>query len=493
LAGCGDASYERGTKVQCHDRSASVLLKTDLFRYNAELFSSVGKSGKISWEVIGQMTQSELDQVADLGPPLPFVKPPKIKITPPVIKPVVNSDEELKEEEVSEAVEEVKLESGGDRKIASLGIANPNPYAVKEASPSDLSFSLMLDGYYSYNLNQPPAIVSAVTPYLISPNTNIRAYDFYHNTFSLNVAEITVKKTSPEISFTADLDFGPQAEFLAAGMTPFAIGGPRIGPAEAVSKVLGQIFVTYTPTWAPNLTIGFGKMASHMGLEGWKSRDNWQYSRSTIFLFGLPRWHMGVSAGYYLLPKNLSLSAYVYNSWNSIYDNNATKTLGAQLNWTPSDSFSFIYNYIGGPEQPGNDTNMRTVHEASFSWKLDSGTLLALETVVGHEDGITLADTSIVNTDWIGAYFSAKYSLSSRFYISPRLEIYGDLTGANLGGDQQTLFGFTLTNSFKVAEGFEARLELREDASTYGQRFNTISGLSNNQTTITLGVIYSMD
>jgi hypothetical protein len=219
----------------------------------------------------------------------------------------------------------------------------------------------MFDGYYSYNLNQPLSVTPIATPYLITPNTNIRGYDFYHNNIALNVAEISVKKKGTEISFTADLDFGPQADFNAASLVLNASAGPSIGSVDPVSKVLGQAFLTYTPLWAPNLTVDFGKMSTHLGYESWKSKDNWQYSRSTLFIFGKPLWHTGLHVGYSLMPKTFMLSAYVYNSWNSIYENNSSKTLGAQLKWTPSEAFAFAYNYIGGPEQAANDLNLRVV------------------------------------------------------------------------------------------------------------------------------------
>jgi hypothetical protein len=118
---------------------------------------------------------------------------------------------------------------------------------------------------------------------------------------------------------------------------------------------------------------------------------------------------------------------------------------------------------------------------------------LAFDTVYGHEDGVVVSDGSITNTDWMGAYLAAKWSLSSKAFVSPRIEVYRDTSGANLGGDPQTLYGLTLTSSYKVAEGLETRLEFRGDASTYGQRFRGATGLSNNQTTVTLGVIYTME
>jgi hypothetical protein len=336
---------------------------------------------------------------------------------------------------------------------------------------------------------------------LQTPNTNLRAYDFYHNNIALSVGEITVKKTGHEISFTADLDFGPQADFNAAGvLSPTGPnlaqanqGGPTIESVEEVSKVIGQIFLTYTPTWARDLTIEFGKMATHMGYEGWKAKDNWQYSRSTLFLFGIPLWHTGLHLGYNLVPQKLSVSGYVYNGWNTVYEVNGDKTLGAQLKWTPSEALTWIYNYIGGPEQPLNNSDKTTVHESNFALTLSPVVSLALEAIYGHEANAPLIDGSIVNADWMGGYVASKFSLTPKYFISPRFEVYRDNSGANLGGPPQTLYSATLTQSYKVTEGLETRLELRADASTYKQRFISANGLSNNQSTVTLGVIYSTE
>ncbi len=369
-----------------------------------------------------------------------------------------------------------------------------SPAPSSDSSSSKLQISGLFDFYYSYNKNRPrtPSPISSTSvPSASIPNGNnqLRYYDIYHNQIALNLAELTLRKTSPEVSFLVDLDFGGFADQNAAVASPST--APTNQVVDEVSKHIGQAFITYTPSSAPNLTIEIGKMPTHVGYELMKPRDNWQYSRSTAFGFGGPFWHTGIHVGYAVVPQKLIPSLYIYNSWNSIYDNNSGKTLGAQLKMVPSNELSVIYNFIGGPEQAGNNANYKTIHEINTVYTLGPKTAFALELLAGHEKNALIGST-LANPSWRAMSLHAKFQLSPAYTLSPRFEVFRDTHGYTVGGPSQTIYGYTLTNGFTLATGLETRLEFRYDDSTYRQRFEAHDGTTKSQLTGTLGVIYSL-
>ena len=141
-------------------------------------------------------------------------------------------------------------------------------------------------------------------------------------------------------------------------------------------------------------------MPTHIGLELTKPKDNWNYTRSTIFTFGLPLWHAGAHLGYSVIPNIFAVNTYLYNGWNTMVDNNFSPTYGLQLKWSPNDKFTWIYNYIGGPEQASDNKNWKQVHETNLTYNLTPTVSLASDFIYGNEKAVT---TTGVDADWYGA------------------------------------------------------------------------------------------
>src|SRR5688572_32986024 len=67
------------------------------------------------------------------------------------------------------------------------------------------SFAGFLDGYYGYNFNRPA-----------SRKNLYRNFDFNHNQFSLNYAELAVERKPAPLGFRVDLGFGDTAKAVHA-------------------------------------------------------------------------------------------------------------------------------------------------------------------------------------------------------------------------------------------------------------------------------------
>lgn len=68
---------------------------------------------------------------------------------------------------------------------------------------------------------------------------------------------------------------------------------PTNTAANEPTRNLTQATITYAAT--DKLSVTAGKFYTHMGLEVTKAKDNWQYSRSYTFNYGIPFWHEGIS------------------------------------------------------------------------------------------------------------------------------------------------------------------------------------------------------
>lgn len=221
-------------------------------------------------------------------------------------------------------------------------------------------------------------------------------------------------------------------------------------------------------------------MYTHVGLETVKSKDNFNYSRTVLFSYGMPFWHTGARFGYDAIPEKLQTSFYVYNGWNSIYDTNESKTVGAQLKYTPTSNFNLIYNFIGGAERVRSEGNWKTVHELNTTYSVSSDLTFVADVLFGSED----------KAKWYGGLLTAKYVLSDASYISPRFEIYTDKDGFTLGSGEQTIQTYTLSYGRRLTQGLDYRAEVRVDTSDE-KNFKTEDGNEDSQTTGLMALLFN--
>ncbi|MEK6576641.1 MAG: outer membrane beta-barrel protein, partial [Nitrospirota bacterium] len=191
--------------------------------------------------------------------------------------------------------------------LLSVAYSVADSSAADEAIAKGVKISGFVDLYYSYNFNNPDSRKNGV-------GTN---FDFEHNTFSLNLAELVVSKTAEPVGFRIDLDFGPTTDFVHCVDTDCT--DASAGTDEGTFKNIQQAYLTWaTPT---GVTLDFGKFVTHMGAEVIESKDNWNYTRGLLFCCAIPYYHAGLRAN---LPINnmIFVNGYLYNGWNNVVENN---------------------------------------------------------------------------------------------------------------------------------------------------------------------------
>ena len=327
-----------------------------------------------------------------------------------------------------------------------------------------MSLSGSVDAYYGYNFNKPGSRTSA-----------FHSLDPHSNSMTLNLVELDLNKAvsdSSPLGYRLTFGYGPTADIVNGG--DFGIG-----------NVTGANFLQYYLSGqipGSKLTIDVGKFVTQHGAEVIETAPNWNYSRGILFGFAIPFYHFGVRATY-AASEQVSLAAFLVNGWNNVVDNNGGKTFGAQLIWTPSERFTFVQNYMVGPENADDNDNMRHLFDSLLTVGLHEKVTFMTNFDYGMDE-----ITGGGKVHWIGAAGYLRLSPASWFAFTPRFEYYNDPNGFTTGARQQVK-EITFTPEFLIGENFITRFEYRRDwsnAATFS-RGPAESGFS--QDTVGLGVI----
>ena len=310
----------------------------------------------------------------------------------------------------------------------------------------------------------------------------LRYFDSRANTFSVDLAELVVQKAvakAGDAGFRIDLTAG-----TFAGATQSS--GLRLGD----NADLQQAFASYIAPLGTGLRFDVGKFVTHMGYELIEGYDGYNdnYSRSLLFNFAIPLTHTGVKASYAPSSK-VSLMAMVVNGWDDAIDNNASKSVGAQLMVKPIDPVALYVNYIGGPENADDNHSIRQVVDLVGTLTVSPTLSLGVNADFGTEDGTSLV-TPGEDATWNGVAGYAKIGTASPFSLGLRAETFKDNGGTRLGIGEARVNEFTVTPAFKFGSNFVVRAEGRYDTSDSAP-FVDDKGISKkNQATVGLNAIW---
>ncbi len=316
-----------------------------------------------------------------------------------------------------------------------------------------------LDVYYLFNFNQPQVVTPPSSTSLGQPagNNTYRIFDPYHDTLSLSLVELSLSKKLKRSEIVVDLGAGQTVEILS--------------PRDEVSKHLLQGYINITPTFSEYLTIQVGKMYTHLGYEVVKASENWNYSRSVLFGYAIPFWHVGAAFRYVLKPDVLQAGLFIYNENAGLYETNRSKSVGLQLQGTAWDDARFTYNFLSGPEISSDGvTHVRTLHEGIWSQSITENWQAAVDVVFGQLS--RARSNQRRNAQWLAWAAYLKWQKGA-FYLSPRYEIYTDRSGATVETATtekpalpQRIITSTLTAGWEIEEGLEWKFEARHDRSS---------------------------
>jgi hypothetical protein len=349
------------------------------------------------------------------------------------------------------------------------------PAAAPAAAPSvwsvgGIDFSGLVDGYYNFNANHPPD----------STNGNqLHNFDYDSNTFSLNMAKLTMSHDPDPVGFRIDLGFGKAFNEILS--------------TEPNFKHLEQAFVSWKPTKGKGFEADFGEFVTSAGAEVIETKDNWNYSRSLLFSLAIPYYHVGLRTSM-PVTKNFTAGVQVVNGWNNFSDNNSGKTIGLTGVYT-KPKYTLSTNYYVGPENNNTNKGYRNLLDATLLLTPTPKVSAYINYDYGQNRNAGAIDSTVASpqyetTDlahWQGVAAALHYQATSKIAFTPRFEYYKDESGFTTG-TTQNVNEFTLTGEYKMPEGLLARLEFRRDDSDQPY-FVKGSRLVDAQSTLEVGVV----
>jgi hypothetical protein len=357
----------------------------------------------------------------------------------------------------------------------------PAPAAAPAAAPvwslGAVDFSGFVDGYYSYNANNPGE-------YSSYGKIN-QLYNFDDATgFSLAAAKFSLNHDPDPVGVHVDFLFG-RTNALINGNSDYSYDNDNF---------LEQAYLSVKPAKAKGLELDFGKFVTSAGAEVIESKDNWNYSRSLLFVNAIPYYHFGLRSSY-PVTKTWTAGLQVVNGWNNTVGYNGGVTIGVTSVLTKT-KYTWSANLYSGPSSYNTQKGYKNL--------IDTTLLLTptakFNAYINYDYGQNRNSTSAsypssankVLNHWQGVAVAAREQVTGKAALAARYEYFKDPQGFQTGGYIRPLQEVTATYEYKWVQGLLARIEYRRDWSDQKGKFftkgNTYDKV-NAQDTLTLGVV----
>lgn len=327
-----------------------------------------------------------------------------------------------------------------------------------------ISLHGFLDGYYAWNGNQPGNHESFVA----GTGTTAKRAD----EMSLNLVAVEVTEEAKPLGFHFAIVAGSGSDIVHAGEPHGSGAGPD------VYRHIYQASVIYKPS--DRLTVEGGIYPSHIGFEGFFSKDNWNYTRSWLGEFS-PYYQTGVRVAW-RFNDHWSGEAHVLNGWQIIGENNDAKAFGGKVAYT-SDRLTASLNTFDGPELPNDNSHWRHFGDLIATYngtpKLSIGGSLDR----GRQE---LPGDAAAN--WLGIVGYGRYAFDDRHALAVRAERFRDPDNG-ISGTAQTLTEATVTYEIRPVPNLIVKAEGRRDRSTAAVFGKGSSGASRTQNLFVIGAV----
>jgi len=305
--------------------------------------------------------------------------------------------------------------------ILTLLLTNSIAFAQDDAPESTpLEISGSADLYYKYDFSKTGNIPTSF------------ATD--HNSVSLGMLDIALKKTIKNVSFVGEISFGPRGQYQSL---------PNGDGVDANSFHIQNLYATYAVSDKFSLTAGY--MGTFIGYEVISPVANFHYSTSYLFTSG-PFQNAGIKANYAITEKFGAMVGLFNDSWNT-YKADPQKGLnavGGQLSFV-ADKASAYLNFMDGSVS-GTIVDLTATFELTEKFKL----------------GLNAADFSNEgDVGYSGAALYPSYAISDAFALGLRGEYFKYKEGS---GDTNVT-ALTLSGNYKI-NGLTIIPEFRLDSNS---------------------------
>ena len=199
--------------------------------------------------------------------------------------------------------------------------------AQSDSSKVKINVEGFLDMYYAFDLTNPDA--TDRQPFLYNHNRN--------NSFSINLALVKFTAENDKFHSNISLQMGDYVNYNLAH-EPSAV--------KNIYEAYGGFKM------AKKLWIDVGVFSSNLGFESAISTENITLTRSLV-AENSPYYLSGIRAVYEISDK-FTFTGIVSNGWQIIKDNNKSKAIGTQLEFSPNDNILINWSTFFGGETSGN-------------------------------------------------------------------------------------------------------------------------------------------
>ena len=287
--------------------------------------------------------------------------------------------------------------------IAAAAQGAPVATATQDTT-TKVTFGGFVDGYYAFDFNRPANFDRSFT-----------TQPARHDEFNVNLAFVEARLDAPRMRGRLALQTGTSVQANYAGE-------PRNGVVSGPDLArLVQEAVVGTKL-SDNLWVDGGVFLSHLGMEGFVSRDNPMYTRSLVADYS-PYYESGVKVTWQATPTVSALFT-VVNGWQNISETNAAKSVGARIDYAPSASTAFSYFAYLGDEAPDSAAHrqLRSYNGIGFRSALSPQWIFMGEADYGTQGHASGSSTSI----WYGGMLTGRYQATPTTAFVARVERFAD-------------------------------------------------------------------
>jgi hypothetical protein len=266
------------------------------------------------------------------------------------------------------------------------------------------------------------------------------------NELSLNLAAVEISTDPAPLGFRLVANVGTGTDVVHSG---------ERHPENV--RYIYQASVSYKLDVLKGLVLEAGIQPSHIGYEGYFSKDNPNYTRSWMGELS-PYYQTGIKAAL-AVDDHWSGQLWVMNGWQNIEDNNDAKSFGTQIAWS-NGPVGVTWNTFAGPELADDNAHWRTFSDLLLILKPNDRLQVALAFDCGRQ---SRPDASAAT--WLGAGMFARYATGLKTAFAARADVYDDRAGF-ISGTQQTLWDGTLTFEWRPHPQLILKIDARYDRST---------------------------
>ena len=275
--------------------------------------------------------------------------------------------------------------------------------SVPDTTPK-ITFGGFVDGYYAFDFNRPASFDRAFT-----------TQPARHNEFNVNLAYVELKLDAPRTRGRFALQTGTSVQSnSAAEPRNGSVSGPDL--ARLIQEAVVGIKI------ADNLWVDGGIFLSHIGMEGFISRDNPMYTRSLVADYS-PYYESGAKLTWQPIPAVTALFT-VVNGWQNISETNSAKSAGVRIDYNSSARTTLTYyNYIGNEAVDSATFNqIRFYNGVGVKSSLTTEFLVLAE----FDHGTQQRASRSGNSNWYGGMLTGRYQATPMTAVVGRVERYQD-------------------------------------------------------------------